>query len=280
MEHTADPLTDVSLIIKTFERPDCLERLLASIRKHDYDRCPVLVADDSRSPFRSRILDAFSDVVDEYVVLPHKSGVSAGRNELLRRVQTDYFVIHDDDFVYGEETDIGAAHRQLIASDLDLLGGYLFEKEKEYATSFLPRRVQEAIAWYENTWTVSARAAKLVEADGGVAIRPLPRQGHAPYRCDFTLNFFIARTRLIRDVVGGWHPDLSPTGEHWEFFYRCKKAGLNVAFSDAFGVYHLPEQSARYEDARYGEEKQMIEISLAEHGLDYLDRGDDVFVRS
>src|SRR6056297_3663123 len=115
-------LRDVSLIIKTFGRPQALDRLLTSVRRHGYGDCPLLIADDSKDPYRDAMMRAHGDIIDEYVVLPFDTGVSKGRNELLKRVETDYFVIHDDDFVYDERTDIEWMREQVAASDLDLLG--------------------------------------------------------------------------------------------------------------------------------------------------------------
>ena len=67
-------LSDSSLIIKTFERQEALERLLASIAEQGYGSCPVLIADDSEKPYKDAILSTFGDLVDEYIVLPFVQG--------------------------------------------------------------------------------------------------------------------------------------------------------------------------------------------------------------
>lgn len=271
-------ITDISLVIKTFERQECLERLLASIRDHGYAQCPVFVADDSEEPYRDAILDQYGDVVDEYIVLPFHSGVSKGRNELLERVPTEYFVIHDDDFVYGPITDLARAKGELEKHDLDIIGGYVLEKEKEFVSSLLPRRLSEALQLYRKEWRKSTWTADIEETtDGGVILQSSPVSTAFPHQCDLILNFFMARTHAVRDVVGGWHPMLKSTGEHWEFFYRCKNEGLCVAYSDAFGVCHLPEENPQYNRFRYQEEREMVVASLKHHNFRYLDRGDSVF---
>jgi glycosyltransferase involved in cell wall biosynthesis len=265
-------LSDTSLLIKTFERQRALERLLDSIGAQGYGNCPVLVADDSEAPYRDAIMDQYGDLVDEYVVLPFNAGVSKGRNELLERVETKYFVLNDDDFVYGDITDLETARRELIDHELDILGGQLAEKRKSYHYDWVPRRVSNWIGLYSEHWERGAWVADIRETrDGGIKVKsysdPSPLQP-----CDLALQFFIARTSAVRDVVGGWNPKLKSNGEHWEFFYRCKQAGLRVASSQQFGTYHVPEHNERYEQFRYGKKRDIIATSLEEHGFEYLEK--------
>jgi glycosyltransferase involved in cell wall biosynthesis len=90
----------VTVLIKTFERPDCLRRLVASIRRF-YPRIPILVVDDSREP-----LDLVREGVTRYLHEPYNS-LSSGRNFGLRHVETPYVLVIDDDMVFGRKTDIG-----------------------------------------------------------------------------------------------------------------------------------------------------------------------------
>ena len=266
----------MSLIIKTFERPLCLKRLLQSIRSQALTGCPILVADDSRTPYEAEIMAEYDDVVDIYLSLPFNSGVSAGRNALLDAVQTPYFVLNDDDFFYGPETNLAAAVKQLNNEQLDILGGYLLEQKRIYTWPALPKRISNLLNLYSNEWKLSEWMAALTETDdGGIAVTREER--HTPLqRCDLTHNFFIARTHSVRDVVGGWHAPLKSIGEHWEFFYRCKQAGLKVGHTRAFGIYHhaeAHESSNEYTAFRYGREQEMISRSLQRHNLQYLQRG-------
>lgn len=84
---------DVTFLVKTHERPQCLRKLLDSLRRH-FPTAPVLVADDGRIALRHR-----PDDHTQLVALPYDVGLSAARNALLQRVQTRFFVTLDDDFV-------------------------------------------------------------------------------------------------------------------------------------------------------------------------------------
>jgi hypothetical protein len=273
----ADHTHDISLIIKTFERQSALERLLASIRSQGYAEYPVLVADDSKTPYKDAILDKYGDVVDQYIVLPFNVGLSKGRNELLKRVETEYFLLHDDDFFYRSETDLPRAQQELEEYDLDILGGYLFHKVRQYYLTWLPRRVSNTLRLYRTNWQKQIWMASIVESsDGGLHVQSLSENGPAVQPCDLTYNFFIARTSSVRDVVGGWHPELKCM-EHWEFFYRCKQAGLRVATSKNFVAYHENVSNPTYDRFRYDREDEMIITSIREHGFKYMKRGDSTF---
>jgi hypothetical protein len=79
--HTRDVAAAVTAIVKTFERPRSLDRLVRSIRRR-YPNLRVIVGDDSLVAYPRR------DV--EYLRLPVDIGVAAGRNALLEMVRTPY----------------------------------------------------------------------------------------------------------------------------------------------------------------------------------------------
>ena len=85
----------------------------------------------------------------------------------------------------------------------------------------------------------------------------------SPHACDLVLNFFIARTAAVRDVAGGWKPELKSIREHWKFFYQCEKAGLKVSFADQFSAYHHAiEDSNAHHSHQHDHEGTMIPWSL------------------
>jgi GT2 family glycosyltransferase len=270
-----DDLSDVSLIIKTFERRAALERLLDSIRAQGYGDCPVLVADDSNPPYRDAILRAYGDVVDQYVVLPHDSGVSKGRNELLKRVDTEYFVVNDDDFVYDGRTDLRWLRTHLEAGDLDILGGLVFEPRHPSLPGWtapvarckaLVRRLLESRGEIPRDWRGE------IQRDGDTLRLTKSNDWSPPWvSCEFTLQFFLARTDSVWARVGGWAEELKSFGEHWEFFYRAKRAGLDVGFTREVGVRHVPLSNPEYSEHRFDREDRDMQKALALHDLDVIE---------
>lgn len=105
---------DVSILIKTFLRPGCCRRLVNSIRRF-YPFVPILIADDSHVPV----------AIDKEVRifhLPFDSGISKGRNVLLGQLETPYFVLCDDDFIFTRNTKLEKLF-QAIQRGADLAGG-------------------------------------------------------------------------------------------------------------------------------------------------------------
>src|SRR5690349_8798423 len=94
----------LTIVIKTFERPRTIERLVDSIRRM-YPSVPTVVVDDSRAP---RELPGV-----ETIVLPFDQGVSIGRQTGLDRVRTPYVMMLDDDFVFFSATRLGRALAKL-----------------------------------------------------------------------------------------------------------------------------------------------------------------------
>lgn len=93
----------MTFIIHTFKRPDCLKRLLDSIKEY-YHNTPVIVYDDSE----------------------FDRGLSWGRNHLVSQVKTKYFLLLDDDFVFTNETKIERLVEK-AEQGYDIVGGALRE---------------------------------------------------------------------------------------------------------------------------------------------------------
>jgi len=260
-----------SLIIKTFERQTALDRMLTSVRTRGYTDCPVLIADDSKEPYRDFILEKHRDIVDEYVVLPFNSGLSKGRNELLKRVETKYFVLNDDDFVYDERTDLAWMREQLESTDLELLGGLFYDQR-----TYVPKPDASIFnrAWYRLLREIGKKREfvrsyhGLFRTDGDTIVMQ-PVEYSAPItRCDYTHNFFMADTQAIREKVGGWHDEIKTSWEHWEFFYRAKQGGLQVATTEEVGISHEgPTDSERYKSHRMDKADYYQRLSLEEHSF-------------
>jgi glycosyltransferase involved in cell wall biosynthesis len=196
---------ELTALIKTFERPRVVERLVASIRRR-YPTLPIVVVDDSRAP---RELPSV-----ETIVLPFDSGVSAGRQAGLDRVTTPYVLLLDDDFVFYGGTDLARALGRLAAQPrIDILGGQLID------LPLLRRRKPPLGQIFRTT------AEPLVPI--GTRIDGLPV-------CDKVANFYIARTDSLRRV--GWNAVLRRL-DHADFFTRALGVLVTV-FDDELRCFH------------------------------------------
>lgn len=195
----------VTAIIKTFERPRLLRRLLASLGRH-FPGMSVIVADDSRVPSQ------FPGV--RTLALPFDSGVSAGRQAALEAVRTELTWVLDDDFVLYAGSRLGEVLGALEEhAELDLVGGQVID------LPLLSRRGSTSDRLYPTT-----RAPRL----------PLGTRFGQVEVCDKVPNFFVARTEKLRQV--GWDARLKRV-EHGDFFTRARGV-LVTGFMPTFSCLH------------------------------------------
>ena len=227
----------VTFIVKTFERPTVLRRLLASTRCR-YRDAKVLVADDSRRPAK--------DVDATLFRLPFDVGLSHGRNFLLDRVETPFFLLLDDDYVFDEGSRIEDLLAILLETDIDIAAG----------------------EWFR--WGRPSRFFGLLEREGDTLVALSGRRGEiggcALY--DFLPNFFVGRTDAVRDVR--WDEELK-LGEHLDFFWRAKQQGLRVALEPQVTITHAPEAPRAYRPYRRRAELEFRTALLRKYGLRRLD---------
>ncbi|MDM5272541.1 glycosyltransferase [Sulfurovum sp. zt1-1] len=196
---------DLTAVIKTFERPEILHRLIKSLR-HFYPEMKVIVVDDSFKPTKLEGV--------ETIIMPYDSGVSAGRQEALKHIQTPYMMLLDDDFVFYRHTRVIPVLEKLQKlPEVDIIGGEVI---------YLPfyRKIDYTKAAIHPTNAIPLRAP-------GTQIG-----GMTAY--DKVANFYIARTDSIRKV--GWDLQIKRL-DHADFFTRAKGVLLTV-FDPDFKVLH------------------------------------------
>ncbi|WP_135828647.1 glycosyltransferase family 2 protein [Halorussus halobius] len=94
----AEPL--VSVVVPTYDRPDRVERAVASVAAQTYDRIEVLVVDDcSTNPVADVLCGDRDRTFERFEVLRHdrNRGGSAARNTGIRASDGDYVALLDDD---------------------------------------------------------------------------------------------------------------------------------------------------------------------------------------
>jgi glycosyltransferase involved in cell wall biosynthesis len=214
----SDPTNCLTIIIKTFERPRTVRRLIASIRYY-YPKIRIVVADDS---YLSTPLDE-ADVIR----LPFDSGVGKGRIAALNAVNTEYFVNLDDDFIFYSGTDLIHAVSMLNKyPEIDLIGGGLIN---------LPLLRRSGRGGNIGYCTVPALVPSGIRI-GGLEV------------CDKVPQFYVARTAKVRAL--GWDPDIKCL-DHLPFFNRARGVLLTV-FSTKMSVLHARTPfDAHYAPKRY-----------------------------
>ena len=234
-------IDDITVIVKTFERPRCLRRFL--------------VCDDSKDPYADKVLSKFLGSVRGRVFnIPYDSGVGKGKNVLLSAVETPYFLHCDDDFIFDERSDLASSLDKLLKYDLDILGGVYYDvyplSSREvihdlFRLKFFRIRQLWNKKGEKNTFAGNFRDRE----DGTVYIEPVEFSPPVTL-CDITQNFFIARVEPVLNKVKGWDESIKIGGDHEDFFFRASRAGLKIAYTEPFGVIHYPERPKKYSEFR------------------------------
>lgn len=206
-------MQNITIVVKTFQRPNCLNRFLESVIPLNH---PIIIVDDS---FKENKINVKKNLNITYIKTPFDIGLSAGRNLGLKFVQTEYVVICDDDFVFYEESNLDCFVESL-SKGFDLIGG-VFEEPK-------------GIRHFEGCLElVDTSLYTKKEKKGEI-------QGVPVY--DFVHNFFMARTEKIKKFP--WDAELK-VGEHIDFFFRLKNR-LIVGYDERVKVKHIHDNNEKY----------------------------------
>lgn len=222
-------MKDTTFIIKTLERPDCLARLMSSLRQY-YPRTPVMVGDDSRDPGPAMMACSRYEAL-RFVQFDFDIGLSAGRNALVDLVETEFVVTLDDDFIFLPQTRIELL-TDLLVSHADICGGQVLNTGQRSPFQGFMDLIPHP------------------EKEGWFRLRLKHKPVHQdPVRVDIIPNFFAARTETLRRCP--WREELK-VSEHHAFFLDAKAKGLRVMMEPRVVIDHISDSNQTYANiARY-----------------------------
>lgn len=219
---------DISIVVKTFLRPQCLEYFLSSIASYQeiYDITfpKVIVIDDSDEDNLNMDLDVvkkFSNKVNIcYKQYPYNSlGASKGRNVGVSLVDTPYLLLCDDDYIFDPACDVEHCLAILKDNGIDVLGGF-YKNIKKYDD------VSYSLANWIGFYSEGEIPTLQIFTDYFPDLK----------KCTVLHNFFLARSELFTTV--GWDEKLK-TNEHNEFFCRLEQKGFMIYFTNKLFIKHL-----------------------------------------
>jgi GT2 family glycosyltransferase len=218
-------LSQLTAIIKTFQRPRSLDRLIRSIRRY-YPGLAIAVADDGFTP------SPRSDV--GYLRLPADVGLSAGRNALVRHIRTPYFLLLDDDLEFTRKTQIERLLALVCSGTVDIAAGDYY-------------RCKHKLFFVRSHWQPFHGIFQF--QDGDLRLANSTHETHSTYElCDVVHNFFVARATDVL-ALGGWDEELK-LNEHVEFFVRAHRRGMRVGYCGDVIIRHWMERHAGYTQYR------------------------------
>lgn len=242
----------ISIIIKTFCRPDLLERILDSIGSYQYkwgiSFAEVLVGDDSTEDVKKinadvikKVVGKFEDLKVKHLVFNYDVGLSFGRNKLVEASSEEIVLLCDDDFILDESCDFREALNVFADKKVDIMGGWLKNK---YDLETGEYEYRAALGFFEREEYI-------------LRIRINEDKYKIPFfqECHFIMNFFMAKKNVL--LKNPWDEELK-IEEHHEFFYRAMLNGVRVSFCKllfAKHTYEKPNNSSVYNQHRFSKER-------------------------
>jgi len=208
---TQPDMSKVTAVIKTFIRDEALFYCIKTL-KTSYPSIHIIVADDGYcTPEKGEKLKAMG--VDKYIELPWERGLSAGRNRLIEAVETPYILLCDDDFSFSPECHL---ERLLELTEVvDIAGGLVYNLRNWVFCD-------NGAGWDITGGNFVTRNGKLsIDGKRGSTFW---HKGIRYEKADFVLNFFIAKTEVLRKVM--WDERLKFSVEHIDFCLRAKDLGV------------------------------------------------------
>ena len=216
----------IAFLIKTFMREDSLIRLCDSI-KTNFSDFRIYIADDSElTQSKLNFYDEMTAQGHQIIFLPFDSGLSAGRNALMRQCEEKNYCLCDDDYLFTADNGVFEAIKKLNKADI-ITGSLYFNG-------------------------VRTGAEYNLEIKDNIIIKTaVPGKGFR--RVDMGLNLFVASNRYY------WDENLKINEEHIDFFLSRKQEGVKVYYDPDLKVIHdVQTPPKEYRDFRARRNKQYL----------------------
>ncbi len=237
--------SDYTLIIKTFERPAVLQRLLDSIQLH-YPDIPIILSDDSRVHAKPKTRNPLIHQKHEFDI-----GLSEGRNRAVNAVMTPFVITLDDDFVC-QHNSFDAMLYGIRRYKSEVIGGRIEPSEVRHG---LFSTYKDANGNYATNLNFQNHRMQTYHLNGREYII-----SHS------MMNFFVAQTQVLRE--NPWPSEIKISEEHWAFFYRLRRAGVKCALTSQSSVEHrCPEHRGLYRKKRVGRKSEYLVAGLDAMGV-------------
>jgi glycosyl transferase family 2 len=240
----------LTAIVHSSGNPRLLERLLKGLR-NSYPGLPVLAAIDQEQP------EPLQEI--KLVRLPSGHGASAGRNALLARVKTPFFLLLEDSHQFIRRTRLEWLLEPLNMGTLDLVVGNVACCRRKI---FFRQKVERPT---HGIFQVSGQRLSLHQIDENASGETVP--------CDLGPNFFIARTDRVR-AMGGWDPELK-SNEGEEFFFRASQYGLHIGYCPKASIREWVQPAVK---RRTISGNHHLPVAIAKMGMTQMTQWDGTIV--
>ncbi len=232
-------LSDVGVIIKTFNRPDKLELVLSSLIGKGFGE--IIVADDGeQNQSKYLVYKKFANTLPLKVLeLPYDSGLAYGRNEAVKASNSKYLLIIDDDMVVNN---VGILKKVLERENhLGGVAGCLIEWGRYRCF----------------TCNLKIKNGYLIKYDPPLEPKFSGDIGYLEF--DLVPNAILLRREVLKDY--SWDPSYKIGFEHLDFYLAHKKLGKwKFAIVPSVFFFHFPGGDKKYLNS-YRFNKKRISMS-------------------
>jgi len=139
-------LSNFSIIIPVYNRPDEIKELLESLLKQDYTaNYEIIIVEDGSQKLSKKIIEAFNDKLNIQYFYKQNTGPGDSRNYGMQKAKGVFFIILDSDVLLPKDY-LSKVEKLITSNNLDAFGGVddahqsftIIQKAINYAmTSFL-----------------------------------------------------------------------------------------------------------------------------------------------
>ena len=229
----------IAICIKTFLRDAVLYRTVEYIKRIMPYPYRLYIADDGRPSDRKALFYQQLKKDGHLVVeLPFDSGLSLGRNALIKQVTEDYVLLLDDDTVIKDAESVKKLKACLDADPA--LGVVAAVLKREQGNWFADENYSKGLKF-------ERRDSLLVRVPSRQEIK---KAGEYAYRyADQVPNVFLAKRELFKDVQ--WDNRIKIEYEHMDFFLELMKTAWKAGVClDAEAIHFITDASPEYTRCR------------------------------
>lgn len=230
-------MIDILVSVKTFLRDDQLFRCVDSLLKTYPDLKVVICDDGHQNETKKRYYKSLTDAGHKVLILSFNSGMTKGRNHIVKNSESKYLLYVDDDFIFSESVNIEAL--------IDVL-------ENEKKVGMVAGRVRNNGIVDDYQGFLEIKEESLIQKPLKMSDWLQTSKGTRYKFCDIAFNFYLIRREVFQNVE--YDENVKIGCAHSDFFMTVKKSGWKIAFTPDSVIDHehdfLKKKNSEYEKHR------------------------------
>jgi hypothetical protein len=236
----------LTLIVTTIQRPEAAKRFLDSVRGC-LPELPIILSEQADE---HQLVEFCAERGIRHLALEFDSGLGHARNAMIDLVETDFFILTDDDYLFPERPDFDFCTRFLDARREFVCVLGLICDQHPSGDGYVYR--------------AHDRIKNMCRDDTGGALVLIPRtfmpppdivfEGEELQRCDFGPNWGVFRRSFFVDNDVRWDERFKiGGGEHFDFFLQMKfhPARPGIAYWPKLRCDHMRGAAESYAQLRW-----------------------------